>query len=213
VSERAVAQRGALVVIAAPSGAGKTTLVRALLERLPAIRFSISYTTRPPRPAERDGVDYRFVTEDEFQAMVAAGEFLEHAQVFDHWYGTSKAGVEALRRAGHIVLLEIDWQGARQVRRAAPDARTIFIVPPGVPELEKRLRGRGTDSEAVIARRLRDSVSDLGHWDEFDYVIVNDDLARAADELAAVVAGDAPANRRDDPAVRRQMARILAGHQ
>jgi guanylate kinase len=145
--------------------------------------------------------------------MVAAGEFLEHATVFDHCYGTSKAGVEQLRAAGYSVLLEIDWQGARQVRRAAADATTVFIVPPSLAELERRLKGRGTDSAAVIARRLRDSVSDLQHWDEFDYVVVNGEVAAATNELAALVAGDGEANRADAPAVRAQVERILAGQQ
>jgi guanylate kinase len=204
--------RGALFVIAAPSGAGKTTLVRALLERVPGVRFSISYTTRKPRPGERHGADYFFVDEREFERMVAREEFLEHARVFDHWYGTSKAHVEELREAGHPVLLEIDWQGAEQVRRVAPDARTIFIVPPDVAELERRLRGRGTDSEAVIQRRLRDSLGDLTHWKEFDYVVVNDVLEVAADEFAAIVAGKGEASERGRPEVRERVLRILAGH-
>ena len=183
-------QRGRLIVVAAPSGAGKTTLVNALLERSPEIAFSVSHTTRQRRPNETDGVDYYFVDDGTFIRMAEAGEFLEHALVFDHRYGTSKAAVDALRARGTTVLLEIDWQGARQVRLAAPDAETVFIVPPGVDVLETRLRGRATDSEAVIARRLRDSLSDLGHWSEFDYVIVNDVLADAIDALAAVVAGN-----------------------
>lgn len=203
--------RGPLIVIAAPSGAGKTTLVHRLLEQMPSIRFSISYTTRSPRPTERDGRDYFFVDEDEFQRMVEAGEFLEHAVVFDHRYGTGRGHVESLRAAGHAVLLEIDWQGARQVRAAAPDAITIFVVPPSLAELERRLRGRGTDSEAVIARRLRDSLSDLRHYDEFDYVIVNDDLQRASAELAAVVAGRGQACRLDAPGVADRIEAILAG--
>ena len=198
-------------MIAAPSGAGKTTLVRALLERAPGVRFSISYTTRKPRPGERHGADYFFVDESEFERMVARGEFLEHARVFDHWYGTSKAHVEQLRAAGHPVLLEIDWQGAEQVRRLVPDARTIFIVPPDVAELERRLRGRGTDSEAVIQRRLRDSLGDLTHWKEFDYIVVNDVLETAADEFAAIVAGKGGASERGRPEVRERVLGILAG--
>lgn len=213
MNSTAASGRGALIVIAAPSGAGKTTLVHALLGRMPKLRFSISYTTRQPRPTEQHGVDYFFVSKAEFERMVAAGEFLEHATVFDHCYGTSKAGVEQLRAAGHSVLLEIDWQGARQVRRAAADATTVFIVPPSLAELERRLKGRGTDSAAVIARRLRDSVSDLQHWDEFDYVVVNDQVVAATNELAAVVAGGGEANRTDLPAVRARVERILAGQQ
>ena len=210
MSDGNTTQRGALIVIAAPSGAGKTTLVHQLLERKPDLKFSISFTTRARRSSERDGVDYFFVDEDEFRRMVEAGELLEHARVFDHWYGTGNAYVEELRKQGYSVLLEIDWQGAEQVRRAAPDAKTIFIAPPGVDELEKRLRGRGTDSEAVIRRRLRDSLDDLGHWTEFDYVIVNDDLATAAAELAAIVGGAGEANRCDAPANRDRLERILA---
>jgi guanylate kinase len=207
----ASAARGDLIVIAAPSGAGKTTLVRALLQRMPELVFSISHTTRSPRPAERDGIDYFFVDEPEFLRMAEAGQFLEHALVFDHWYGTGKAYVEDLRARGRTVLLEIDWQGAQQVRQAAPDARTIFIVPPSIADLEDRLRGRATDSEATIARRLRDSVSDLEHWNEFDYVIVNDDIDQAADELAAVVAGSAEHCRSDRPETRADVERMLAG--
>jgi guanylate kinase len=186
-------------------------LVHALLERMPALRFSISYTTRKPRATERHGADYFFVSETEFRRMVEAGEFLEHALVFDHWYGTSKANVEQLRSAGHSVLLEIDWQGARQVRREAADAKTVFIVPPSLTALEQRLRGRGTDSESVIARRLSDSVSDLGHWEEFDFVVVNEDVAVATMELAAIVAGRGKANRSESPAIRARVSRILAG--
>jgi guanylate kinase len=211
VSRDGADRRGALIVIAAPSGAGKTTLVRALLERMPEVRFSISCTTRQPRPTERHGVDYLFVSEAEFERMTRAGEFLEHARVFDHWYGTSKAQVESLRAAGHPVLLEIDWQGARQVRRAAPDARSIFIVPPDLAELERRLRGRGTDSEAVIQRRLRDSLSDLEHWDEFDFIIVNEVVELAVEAFAAIVAGHGEAYARSRPEVRDRVLCILAG--
>jgi guanylate kinase len=209
VSERA--GRGDLIVIAAPSGAGKTTLVRALLERMPELVFSISHTTRRPRASERDGVDYFFVDDAEFRRLADAGEFLEHALVFDHWYGTGKTNVEDLRASGRTVLLEIDWQGAQQVRRKAHDARTIFIVPPSIADLESRLRGRATDPEATIARRLRDSVSDLGHWNEFDYVIVNDDVDKAADALAAVVAGEGEECRSDRRQTREFVEGMLAG--
>jgi guanylate kinase len=206
------AERGRLIVVAAPSGAGKTTLVRALLDRVPDLEFSISHTTREPRPSEHNGRDYFFVDDETFVRMVGAGEFLEHAEVFDHRYGTSKAAVEELRARGRTVLLEIDWQGAQQVRQAAPDAETVFIVPPSVAELEIRLRGRGTDSEDVIARRLRDSVSDLRHWDEFDYIVVNDELQAAIDAMAAIVAGDGDDYRTDSDEVRRIVEDILAGH-
>lgn len=206
----APSRTGDLVVVAAPSGAGKTTLVHALLERMPDLKFSISYTTRKPRPAEQDGIDYFFVSEAEFRRMRQADEFLEHALVFDHWYGTGKAHVAEQRAAGHTVVLEIDWQGAQQVRRAAPEARTIFIAPPSVAELARRLRGRGTDSDDVISRRLADSVSDLKHWDEFDYVIFNQDVTAAADQLAEVVAGGGEAHRSTSPVVRARVEEILA---
>src|SRR5690606_33741629 len=166
-----VVPRGRLIVLAAPSGAGKTTLVRALLERAPDLRSSGSYTTRPPRPSETHGVDYYFVSREEFDAMVRADAFLEYAQVFDHWYGTSREHVEDLLRSGASVLLEIDWQGARQVRARAPDALTVFILPPCVAALETRLKGRASDPPDVIARRLRDSLADMGHWHEFDPVV------------------------------------------
>ncbi|HSG65993.1 MAG TPA: guanylate kinase [Gammaproteobacteria bacterium] len=181
--------RGKLVVIAAPSGAGKTTLVHALLAREPGLRFSISYTTRPQRAAEADGQDYFFVDTREFERMRDAGEFLEWAQVFDHCYGTSRAHVESLLAAGHSVLLEIDWQGAAQIRAAAPEAVSIFVLPPSRRELERRLRGRGTDPPAVIERRLADAVGDMGHWREFDYVVVNDDLEAAVDRLVGILRG------------------------
>ncbi len=181
--------RGKLFVIAAPSGAGKTSLVRALMKRMPQLRFSISYTTRRPRDTEQNGHDYFFVDRAEFDRMVANGEFLEHAQVFDNCYGTSRAQVEQMLARGENVLLEIDWQGAQQVRRAMPECRTIFILPPSREALEQRLRTRATDSEEVIARRLRDSIADMSHWDEFDYVVVNDDFERATAELEAIASG------------------------
>jgi guanylate kinase len=181
--------RGRLFVFAAPSGAGKTSLVRALMERQPALRFSISFTTRQPRPNERDGHDYFFVTREQFEAMVARGEFVEHARVFDNFYGTSRAQVEASLAAGQDLILEIDWQGAQQIRRALPECISIFILPPSRAELERRLRGRGTDAEDVIQRRLRDAAADMKHWDEFDYVVVNDDFEQALADLLAVVEG------------------------
>ncbi len=180
--------RGRLFVIAAPSGAGKTSLVRALMERDPKLEFSISHTTRAMRPNEREGHDYHFVDRDTFQRMIAAGEFLEHAQVFDNYYATGRAPVEAGLRAGKDLILEIDWQGAQQVRRALPEAVTIFILPPSRAALEERLRNRQTDSEDVIARRLRDAVVDMSHWREFGYVIVNDSFEQALADLQAVVA-------------------------
>lgn len=182
--------RGKLFVIAAPSGAGKTSLVRALMQRMPHLRFSISYTTRKRRETEQEGRDYFFVERAEFDRMVAQGEFLEHAQVFDNCYGTGRAQVESILKQGDTVLLEIDWQGARQVRRSLPECRTIFILPPSREALEQRLRGRQTDSEEVIARRLRDSIADMSHWNEFDYVVINDDFERATRDLESIAAGN-----------------------
>lgn len=181
--------RGKLFVIAAPSGAGKTSLVRALMQRMPQLRFSISYTTRQRRETEQDGRDYFFVDRSEFDRMVAQSEFLEHAQVFDNCYGTARAQVESMLERGENVLLEIDWQGAQQVRRSMPECRTIFILPPSREALEQRLRGRRTDSDEVIARRLRDSIADMSHWNEFDYVVINDDFERATGDLESIAMG------------------------
>jgi guanylate kinase len=202
-------KRGKLFVIAAPSGAGKTSLVRALMQRRPALRFSISYTTRKQRPNERHEHDYFFVDKAEFERMVAAGDFLEHARVFDNYYGTSRRQVEQLLDESQDVLLEIDWQGAQQIRRTLPECRTIFVLPPSRAALEQRLRNRGTDSEEVIARRLRDSLADLSHWNEFDYIVVNDDFDRATDDLEAIVTGKGEHLRRDRAELRELLATLL----
>lgn len=185
----AAQESGSLFVIAAPSGAGKTSLVKALMEREPRLRFSVSYTTRRPRPKEIDGEDYHFVSQAEFDGMALRGEFLEHAQVFDHCYGTSLEAVQSGLREGQLLLLEIDWQGARQVRTRLPAACSIFILPPNRRALEERLRARSTDSEAVIERRLRDASLDLGHWREFDYVVINDQFDQALADLLDIVRG------------------------
>lgn len=182
-------RRGSLFVIAAPSGAGKTSLVKAVLERDPSLRVSVSHTTRKPRENEIDGQHYHFIGVDEFKRLRDANEFLEHAQVFDNFYGTGRAQVEGLRKAGHDVILEIDWQGAQQVRKAVPDCHSIFILPPSRAALESRLRNRKTDSEEVIARRLRDSIADMSHYDEFDSVIVNEDFETAVGQLLEVLRG------------------------
>jgi guanylate kinase len=203
-------RRGRLFVIAAPSGAGKTSLVRALMEREAGLRFSISYTTRPQRPTEQHGRDYFFVGRDEFERMVANGEFLEHARVFDNYYGTSRRQVEEALAAGQDLILEIDWQGAAQIRAALPECISIFILPPSRPELERRLRGRGTDAEDVIQRRLRDAASDMTHWREFDHVVVNDDFATALGQLQDVVAGDGPTTSKDRPGLE-ELAAALTG--
>jgi guanylate kinase len=178
---------GRLYVVAAPSGAGKTSLVKALMEREPGIQFSVSYTTRRPRPNEIPGRDYHFVSPERFQEMLANHEFLEHAQVFDNCYGTGVRTVQEALSNGEQLLLEIDWQGARQVRARIPEAVSIFILPPSRAALEQRLKGRSTDSDEVIQRRLRDAAQDLDHWREFDYVVINDHFEQAIEDLQAIV--------------------------
>lgn len=179
--------RGSLYVVSAPSGAGKTSLVKALMEREPKIRFSVSYTTRKPRLNEIPGRDYHFVTMERFQEMIARDEFLEHAQVFDNYYGTGVRAVQEALANGAQLLLEIDWQGARQVRARLPEARSIFILPPSRSALQQRLKARSTDSDEVIERRLRDAAQDLAHWAEFDYVVINDRFEQALEDLRAIV--------------------------
>jgi guanylate kinase len=208
--ESRTVRRGRLFVIAAPSGAGKTSLVRALMEREPGLRFSISCTTRPRRPTEQHGRDYFFVDREEFEHMVAGGEFLEHARVFDNYYGTPRRQVEQALSAGQDLILEIDWQGAAQVRTALPECVSVFILPPSRPELERRLRGRGTDAEEVIQRRLRDAASDMAHWREFDHVVVNDRFDQALAELQDVVAGRGQATRKDRPGLAELAAALTA---
>lgn len=198
-----------LFVIAAPSGAGKTTLVRALVTHNPELRFSISYTTRPQRSNEVDGIDYLFVRPDEFIALRERGELLESAEVFDNLYGTSRSQVQEHLEQGHHVILEIDWQGARQVRESMPECVTVFILPPSLVELERRLRDRRTDAAAVIERRLRDALSDMSHWDEFDHVVINDDLGRAVADVEAVLAGDGASTAVANTAVRAAVKAII----
>ncbi len=202
--------RGHLYVIAAPSGAGKTSLVKALMARVPSLAFSVSHTTRKPRPNEVAGRDYHFVDPTHFQQMIDAGEFLEHARVFDNLYGTGRKSVETALAEGQDLLLEIDWQGARQIRKHLPEAVDVFILPPSRPALEERLRGRATDSADVIARRLADSVTELSHWSEFRYVIVNDRFDEALDDLARIVAGDATPFRADRAGLAEFAHRLLA---
>ena len=182
-------KHGRLFVIAAPSGAGKTSLVKALLASEPRLRLSVSHTTRKRRPTEEDGREYHFVPVPQFERLVARGEFLEHARVFDNFYGTARRFVEEQLRQGHDVILEIDWQGAQQVRRAMPQCVSIFILPPSRRALAERLARRATDSPEIIARRLRDAAADMSHYREFDYLIVNDDFAQAVSDLRRIVAG------------------------
>ncbi len=198
-----------LFVIAAPSGAGKTTIVKALVARNPELRFSISYTTRQKRRTEVDGVDYLFVDVDRFETLRDEGELLEFAEVFDNFYATSRSQVEKHLAEGQDVILEIDWQGAQQVRESMPECVTIFILPPSLEELERRLRDRRTDSPEVIDRRLRDAMSDMAHWDEFDHVIINDKLEQAVTDLENVLAGEGDASATANVALRRAVSRIM----
>ena len=204
-----MANTAKLFVIAAPSGAGKTTLVHALVKRNPELRFSVSYTTRDKRTSEEEGRDYFFVTKERFLQLKDQGELLESALVFDNHYGTSRTQVQQHLDAGHSVILEIDWQGAQQVRNSMPGAETVFILPPSQNELERRLRDRKTDSDTVIARRLRDALGDMSHWDEFDYVIINDELTLAVASLEAVLGGLGDISRVGEPDLSKQIEKIL----
>lgn len=177
---------GVLYIVSAPSGAGKTSLVKALLKTDPAIRLSVSYTTRAPRPGESDGRDYHFVSREHFGKMLAEGEFLEHAEVYGNFYGTSKGSIARDLNAGHDILLEIDWQGAAQVKRHFQQSTSIFILPPSFNALRTRLAGRGQDSEEVIERRLAAAAHDVAHAEAFDYIIVNDDFDHALQDLVAI---------------------------
>jgi len=203
--------RGQLFVVSAPSGAGKTSLLKALIERTPALTFSISYTTRAPRPGEVDGRDYHFVDLKRFREMRAGDAFLESAEVFGNGYGTAAADVERERAAGRDVVLEIDWQGARQVRQRQPEAVSIFILPPSRESLRARLTRRGTDSEAIIDRRMAAATEEMAHWDEYDYVIVNDRFDQAVADLAAVIDGQGDGLARSRPGLAGFAAGLLDG--
>jgi guanylate kinase len=183
--------RGTLYIISAPSGAGKSSLLQALLaaDDCDNLELSVSHTTRAPRPGEVDGREYHFVDTDTFEAMVLRDEFLEHAQVFDNYYGTSRDAVETRLAAGFDVILEIDWQGARRVRELLPEAVSIFILPPSLAALEHRLTRRGQDDADVIARRMRDAVSEMSHYDEYHYLVINDDFEQALADLGLILRG------------------------
>ncbi len=198
-----------LYVVAAPSGGGKTSLIAALLEQDPGVRLSVSHTTRPPRPGEQDGVHYHFVDEDRFVEMVAEGRFLEHARVFDNRYGTTREAVERQLADGFDVVLDIDWQGARQVRESFPGSRTVFIIPPSIASLRQRLSSRGQDDAAVIDRRMRDARSEISHWNEFDHVIVNDDFDTALAELRSLIREDGREAARMKPGTAEILAELL----
>ncbi len=178
---------GNLIVVSAPSGAGKSTLVNAILAADAKLRLSISHTTRPPRPGEQDGREYHFVDSAAFEAMAASGDFMESARVHGNFYGTSKRWIQDTRARDYDIVLEIDWQGARQVRRIFSDAVSIFILPPSMDELERRLRGRGKDSEPAIRERLANAVEEMAHLSEFDYCIINSNFEEANQDLVAIV--------------------------
>lgn len=179
--------RGILYILSAPSGAGKTSLLKALRERDGGLCVSVSHTTRPMRPGEEEGVDYHFVTQEAFLRLAGEGGFLEHAEVFGNYYGTSEAAVSGELKAGHDTVLEIDWQGARQVRKRFPDAVSIFILPPDRETLRERLTARGQDSEETIQRRMNQAVEEMSHFAEFDFLVINDNFNTALAELAAIV--------------------------
>jgi len=185
-------RRGLLIILSSPSGAGKTTLARRLMAKDPGMSFSVSATTRAPRPGEADGREYWFLARDVFQAAAAAGDMLEHAEVFGNLYGTPRAPVEAALAAGRDVILDIDWQGGQQVRNSAlgRDVVSIFILPPSIGELESRLRFRGQDAPEVIAGRMAKSQAEISHWAEYDYVLVNENLERAEADLATILAAE-----------------------
>lgn len=178
--------KGSLYIVSAPSGAGKTSLVGKLIQEDSHIVVSVSSTTRDIRPGEENGVNYHFLTVEDFNQKVEEGDFLEHAQVFDNFYGTSKSSVEAQLNSGKDVILEIDWQGAQQVRKLMPEATSIFILPPSREELKRRLVGRGTDSDEIINRRMADAESEMSHYHEFDYIVINNHFETALKELHSI---------------------------
>lgn len=195
----AIQRRGLLIILSSPSGAGKSTLAKRLMAWDPTLSFSVSATTRNPRPGETDGVEYYFKTKPEFEAMVDAGDMLEHAEVFGNYYGTPKGPVETAMMAGRDTIFDIDWQGGQQIRRSAlaNDVVSIFILPPSIADLETRLRGRAQDSDEVIANRMAQSRDEISHWAEYDYVIVNRDVDSAEAELKTILMAErSRANRR-----------------
>ena len=178
-----------LIIVSAPSGAGKTSLCRRLISENDDMRIAVSHTTRPPRPGEMDGQEYHFVNRQQFEALIKANGFLEYAEVFDNLYGTSRAAVQDLLDAGKHVLLEIDWQGARNIRRLMPGATSVFILPPSRQALNQRLRSRGQDTDEIIQRRMRDALNEISHYHEYDHIIVNDDFDQAFSELKSIIHG------------------------
>lgn len=201
---------GKLYIISAPSGAGKTSLVKQMAADLDDLLVSVSHTTRQQRPGEIHGKDYYFVSEEEFQAMLAQQDFLEYAQVFDHYYGTARQTVTENLNAGSDVILEIDWQGARQIRKKMPECLSIFILPPSTAVLEQRLRKRGQDSELIISRRMQDAVAEMQHYDEYDYLLVNDDFDQALMQLKSIVISERLRKTRQKPALAALLAELLS---
>lgn len=200
------ATTGTLYIVSAPSGAGKTSLVKALVDAQPQVRVSVSHTTRAMRPGEVDGVNYHFVSREEFLARLERNEFLEHAEVFGNLYGTSQRWLEQTLAEGYDLILEIDWQGAQQVRRLMPQAKSIFILPPTQEALRQRLNNRGQDSDEIIEKRMREAVSEMSHYVEYDYLIINDDFASALEDLKAVFR----ANRLQQQAQQQKHGALLA---
>ena len=202
---------GTLFIIAAASGTGKTSLVKALVADADRLDVSVSHTTRPARPGEVDGVNYHFTSREQFLTEVAAGQFLEHAEVFGNLYGTSRTWVEQQLASDHDVILEIDWQGAQIVRELMPQALSIFILPPSLPALAERLNGRGTDSNEVIAHRLSEAIADITHYSEFDYLVINDDFATALADLQAIVRAARQSHRAQAARQAELIKRLLTG--
>ena len=193
-------------MVAAPSGGGKTSLISALLKKDERVQLSVSYTTRPPRPGEVDSVHYHFVDEDSFQTLIDRKAFLEYASVFDYHYGTSREAVEQQLAAGFDVILDIDWQGARQIRNSFPSSRSIFVIPPSLDVLRQRLIERGQDNDTVVQRRMKDAQAEISHWDEFDFLIINDKFDEALGELHSIIRSGQPRQ----PYDQKQNGEILA---
>ncbi len=181
-------RRGLLIVVSAPSGAGKTSLLQAAIAADEQLAFSVSYTTRQPRSGEIDGQHYHFINHEEFQTRIAADDFLEYAEVFGNLYGTSSMATELVLKSGRDLVLEIDWQGARKIREHGMECISVFIMPPSLPELQRRLESRGKDSNEVIKRRMAEARSEMSHWQEYDYIIINDDFTQAVGQLATIIA-------------------------
>ncbi len=206
---RRVSKRGHLYVIAAPSGAGKTSLLHALMSRRPTLSFSVSCTTRKPRDHEQDGRDYHFIDRAEMERLIATDEFVEHANVFGNLYGTRRSVVDAALAEGRDLILEIDWQGAKQVHERLPEAVQIFILPPSRAELEIRLRKRASDSEEAIARRLAESEVEMSHWRDFDFIVINREFDQALADLEDIFDGRGEASRRDRPGLEANLQVLL----